>query len=143
MKPYIYKKPSSRIPRFDINRPKAFVEDEGLTGWWHGKEATDIEERSGKALDYHKKPHKFQINIPVAGSVDFKKLDFLVEEEWPMAIYGEIGHDSSAEQGFDLIREAYLNETFKQYGWQDLTKIWWWELYTQNQANETIGDLFF
>ena len=143
IKPYLYPKPSSRTPRFDLNRPKSFTEDEGLTEWWHGKEATDIEERFGRSLDFHKKEHSFRIPIPVAGSRDFKELDFLVEEEWPIAIYGEIGHDSAAEQGFDIIREIQLNETFSRQGLQDLTKVWWWRLTSQDQANETVGDLFF
>jgi hypothetical protein len=142
LKPYYYPRPSQRPSRFRLNRPKPIKDDEGLTLILHGLEATDIEERFGRALDFHRKPYAFQVDMPVEGSVDWKSIDFIVDGFWPTDVYGQIGHDTSAEQGKDEIREALLNETFRKQGLQPLTTVWWWELETQELANAKARDLF-
>ncbi|KKM22393.1 hypothetical protein LCGC14_1625800 [marine sediment metagenome] len=142
LKPYYYPRPSQRPSRFRLNRPKPVKDDEGLTGYLRGLAATDIEERFGRALDVRRKSYVFQIDMPVEGSVDWKSIDFIVDRLWPTDIYGQIGHDTNAEQGKDLIREALLNETFRKQGLQPLTTVWWWELSSQELANEKVRDLF-
>ncbi len=141
---YFYPKPSSRTERMDVNRLKPVKADEEvLLGHLRGIEATDIEERTGKALSFNKKPYSFQIDMPIEGSPDWKSIDFIVDNLWPLEVNGEIGHDTSAEQGKDLIREIQLNETFEKRGLMPMTVIWWYDLENQEQANNTIRDLNF
>ena len=141
---YFYPKPSSRTERMDVNRLKPVKADEEvLLGHLRGIEATDIEERTGKALSFNKKPYSVQLDMPSEGSPDWKSIDFIVDNLWPLEVNGEIGHDTSAEQGKDLIREIQLNETFEKRGLMPMTVIWWYDLENQEQANNTIRDLNF
>lgn len=143
IKPYYYPRRSRRLPRVPVNRPKPANDDEELTGFLRGLPASDLEEIFGNALDFNKKEFAFKIEFPVSGSIDFKEVDFIVEQEFPLEVYGEIGHDSSAEQGKDLIREIFLNETFRTQGLRPLTVVWWWELQSEEQANAKVRSLFF
>ena len=128
----------------DVNRLRPVQADEEvLFGFLHGKEATDIEERFGRALQVNKRNFSFQIKMPVEGSPDQKQVDFIVDQTWPIEVYGEIGHDSSAEQGADQIREALLNETFKEQGLLPMQVVWWYDLESQDQANELVRTRIF
>ncbi len=142
MKRYRYTAPSKRPANFNVNRLKPAVDDEGLSGWVHGKEASEDEERFARALEHHRKEYGFKVDIPIAGSPDWKEVDFIVDELWPTEVDGFIGHDTSAEQGKDYIREIMLNETFKKMGLMPMTRVKWWQLETQEQAIFHVGNLY-
>ena len=152
--PYKYKKPSNRAPRFTLNRYKSFnsvTDREPLTGWVNGLEASDIEERFARGLRNLQREFQFQVefNLSVNDTIgadprDFKRVDFLVSNylEYPVEIYGEIGHDTAAEQGKDELREFALNDAFKGMGLRPLQVVWWWELDTQDMADRKAETMF-
>ncbi len=145
IKRYRFKKPAGRfVYRVEINRPPKTTEnDEQLTGWVHGLEASDIAERFARALKSNQHEFQNEVPFPVANAPDWKIVDFIVDIFQPVTVSGQIGHDSQAEQEDDLDRLNALNETFASQGYLDMLVVWWWQLEDQDIANQTVQDLFF
>ena len=142
---YSFKKPSGRfVYRVEINRPPRVSEnDEQLTGLIHGLEASDIEERFARGLRSNAHEFQYETPFPVPGAPDWKIVDFIVDIFQPITVYGEIGHNSQAEQEDDLDRLNQLNETFASQGYNEMLVVWWPKLVNQDIANQTVQDLFF
>ena len=146
-KPYLYKKPSKRRPRFNVNRLTqiASVSDPvALTGFVNGVQASDLEERLARGLRKSDREFSFQISVPVEGSADEKLVDFIVRDGliYPVEVYGYIGHHSSAQKGADEVREARLNETFMVMSMQPLQVAEYWELDSQELADRKAMEMF-
>ena len=149
IKVYKYKVPSPRRERLQMNRVariKAEADEVPLTGWVHGKRATDIEERFARALMRMGLDFRFQ--VPVATRVSLpgheRIVDFIVETglKIPVEVDGPRGHNNSAQQGMDEVREMLLNEVFRWWGYSPLERVPWWRLNTQEGARILVRELF-
>lgn len=146
---YKYKVPSPRRERLRVNRVariKLEADDIPLTGWVHGKQATDIEERFARALMEVGLDFRFQ--VPVATRVSLpgheRIVDFVVEMgiTVPVEVDGPRGHKNNAQQAKDEVREMLLNEVFRWWGYSPLQRIPWWRLNTQEMAGSVVRELF-
>ena len=141
---YRFPKPSSRTPRMNLNRlVTRDNNEEDLPIAIHGKKAYKTEARVARSLTTLGKSFAFQVEMPIAASPDWKSIDFIVDEMWPLEVYGKIGHDSQAEQANDAVREIQLNETFRKFGLMPMKIIYWWHLQEQRIVDNTIRELFF
>ena len=149
IKIYKYKVPSQRVKRFRVNRvteirPEA--DEVPLTGWVHGKQATDIEERFARALMGMGLDFRFQ--VPVATRVSLpgheRIVDFLVDLgiTMPVEVDGPRGHMNSAQQANDDVRDMLLNEVFRWWGYLPLQRVPWWRLGTQEEAGSVVMEIF-
>ncbi len=138
--PYFYKTKSKRPPTLPLNRlPPVTNPDDliPLTGWVHGKDASDLEERSSRSLRLLKVEFQFQVDVQITGNEFKKNVDFMVNQGLilPFEVKGEIGHGSSSQRAKDEIREAFLNEYFSSIGVQPIQSVWWYELQTQEASD--------
>lgn len=141
-----YKKRSNRTPTMNLDRlkPPLTGDDPPLTGWVHGIDASDLEERFARGLDNAGIGYKFKTLIPTAFSLprESKELDFLVPSLIrPVEIDGEIGHKTSAQQAKDALRDAQLNPELRKMGYNDIKHILWNELETQELADRVAREL--
>ena len=147
-KPYKFKKIRRITDLPKPIRPTPILDDENLTGFVRGYNATDIEERFARALIDIDIGFWFQYNLEtlVSGPVYDKRLDFLVF--WmpgkivPVEIYGDRWHSNSSDRVRDNKREIEINEVGKIYGWEKLIVVWGHELYNQIAANNKARELF-
>jgi very-short-patch-repair endonuclease len=114
-----------------------------LTGWVHGLEASDIEERFARALRGINKEFSFQIQIPTAISIphEEKEVDFILDNIQPVEVDGEIGHKTIAQKENDSERDALLNTEFMRMGMLPIIRIPGWRLDTQELADNTVREL--
>lgn len=144
--PYLYDIPSGRDPGLNLGRlkTKSFLRDAiPLTGWVHGLKASDLEERFARGLKASELEFSFQIRIPVM-TLQKKVVDFLVDKgtKWPVEIEGYIGHNTSAQQGQDALRESLLNPIFLKLGWMPLLRVKWHMLDNQDEADRVVREMF-
>jgi hypothetical protein len=123
----------------DLNNPSDPIP---LTGWIHGKEASDLEERFYRGVkntgildeDIH-----FDVQVRVTSGMRKveKKVDFMIDIGviQPVEVDGYIGHSTAAQQGYDQVRESLLNAEFRKRGIRSLKRVKWWQLETQEMAN--------
>lgn len=130
-------------------------DDEVLTGEVQLKPASDIEERSARAID--KIPdwnYTFLVRIsPLTGQLTqaFRNLpgefeiDFLAargDELQPIMIDGEVSHFLAQWQKVrDEIREATINKVLKKYGARPVVRVPFYELDTQQRADRYFRNL--
>ena len=134
MKQYKYKlKP--RPPKMPLNRMAGASEDERLTGYIKGKEASDLEERFARALYATRKDFDFQRDFMTPHSIpgQEKEVDFVVYDgqPQPIEIDGTYAHKSGEQKANDVTRDAILNETLGGYGFLPIIRIPGEELETQ------------
>ena len=144
-----------RFPK-DVKRrkldPKAItfdfpVEEEGLTGFVQGEDATDLEERVARALKRNGNRFEFKVFVPTIFSFpgQSKELDYLVWDgalRQPLGVKGFIGHNTQAQLSEDAEREKLLNITFAIQGWLPFKDVKWPDLLTQESADRKIRDIF-
>lgn len=148
-KVYQYRIPLAVKKTVRLNRlpPLALeVDPQPLSGRLQGKKATDIEERVGRALSRLRLPFRFQVLLPVPGSLPGrgKRLDFLIQNGWqqPLEVDGPRWHITSAQLGQDRLREALLNQVFRRIGWRPLKRLKWWQLQDQASADRAVRALW-
>ena len=120
---------------------------EELTGQVNGVSASDLEERFANALSKFRIGFWFQVPIRTEYTLpdNEKMLDFLVfnaRRAWPVEIYGAYFHTSAGDKLKDAERERQLNVEFRERGWEDLTTVQEYEVFDQEQANNTVKRLF-
>ncbi len=140
---YTMRRRSKRKPRMRLNRLKRSAPAENLSGWVNGMEASDIEERFSKALRRIRKDFNFRVNFRTAVSVpgEDKEIDFLVDrggQFQAVEVDGEIGHKTSSQQGKDQLREILLNEALERQNILPIMRVPWWQLDTQDKANDFV-----
>lgn len=105
-------------------RTRAQQEDEGLTGYVHGKPAESAdEERFARSFDKYGLRFAYQVPIKTDYSMpeQDKQVDFIVDGIQPFEPRGRFPHHMSlAVEARDRIRELQLNEVFRQLGYRDL-----------------------
>jgi len=127
-----------------LNRMKVSGEGELLTGFVHGKEASDLEERFAKSLDKLGKKYIFEYEVlgPVGIPGQENQIDFVVEDTRPIEVDGNWVHKSGSAKAEDQIRDAILNDFLSQYGWEPIMRISGDQLEDQQQADTVAGELF-
>lgn len=129
--------------------------EEELTGVVQDKKASDIEERSARAMD--KIPdwkYVFLVRIsPLTGQLThaFRNLpgefeiDFLAnrgDEMLPVLIDGEVSHFLATWQKVqDEMREIVINQTLKKYGARPVVRVPYYQLDTQERADRYFREL--
>ena len=132
----------------DKNRTKGFsaaTDLRELTGWVHGKKASDLEERTYRgSKNVGLKDDQIHFQVPFQTMLPFRKtLDFVLvpAKIMPLEVDGPMGHTNSAQQGADSYREALLNAEFMKMGWHFLTRVKWHELSTQFRADRKMREI--
>jgi hypothetical protein len=138
-----YKLPP-RPPKQPLNRIQTTNEGERLTGFVHGKEASDLEERFARALDGAGKEYIFEYEVlgPTTIPGQENQVDFLVEEVYPTEIDGEFTHKSAEQRAHDQLRDAVLNEYMSKDGWQPINRIGGHRLQTQEDADRVVQETY-
>ena len=132
-----------------------FPPDETLTGVVQEKAASDIEERSARAID--KMPdwnYTFRIRIsPLTGQLTetFQniageyEIDFLCmrgNEMKPILIDGEVSHFlASWQKVIDEEKETMINTALKKYGAHPVQRVEFWKLAEQERADITFREI--
>jgi hypothetical protein len=144
-KPFKYKL-SPRPPQQPLNRLEVSGEGERLTGFVHGKEASDLEERFANALDKLHYSYMFEYevlsNIGVPGEEN--QIDFIVFHEgtWPIEVDGMWVHHSSAQKAKDKLRDALLDEALSKDGWEQIRRVPGSDLESQDDADTVVREIF-
>jgi len=144
-KPFRYKL-SPRPPQQPLNRIKVSGEGERLTGFVHGKEASDLAERLANALDKvhygYMFGYKVLSNIGVPGEEN--EIDFVVFHEgtWPTEVDGTFVHKSASQKAKDALRDAVLNDQLSRDGWEPIRRIPGSDLESQDDANTTVQEMW-
>ena len=133
-----------RPPEMPLNRLAGARETERLTGFVHGKEASDLEERFARALDRAGKDYRFEYlvlsNIGLPGEEN--QIDFVVDDIYPVEVDGNFTHKSAEQKAHDQQRDAILNEQLSDWGWYPIDRIPGDFLETQEAANQIVGEKF-
>lgn len=127
-------------PKQLLNRQAVTYQgEEPLTGMIGDKPASDIEERFYRGCLTNNIKSKFQEEIPVATSLpgQEKQIDFILKDRQAVNVHGEIGHSSSSDKARDAVRNAYIDEALAKEGLPPIQTVYWYELNSQQQANET------
>ena len=107
--------------------PKTAKETEGLTGYVHGLEASDLEERFANALSKNGLDFQFQYRVLTASGVPGQEdvVDFIVEsgQPQPIEIDGAFVHKSAAQRQYDMRRDALVNAALAPYGYLPILRI--------------------
>lgn len=128
--------------------------EEELTGVVQNLKASDIEERSARAIDKTEWQYQFRVRIsPLTGGLtdvirnlpnEFE-IDFLASRGksiQPILIDGEVSHFLAQWQKLqDEIRESTINNSLKQYGALPVVRVPFWELDTQARADRYFREL--
>jgi len=149
VKVFKYQVPRRVEERLDLNRLpgiKEITDPKPLTGWVHGKQATDIEERFARGLMQMNLEFRFQAPFPVRDSLPGHEMvvDFVVENgfHYPVEVDGPVWHTTGAKQGKDEVREILLNEVFRSLGYMPLQRVKWWQLGNQAMADQVVREKF-
>lgn len=130
-------------------------DNEVLTGQVQNKKASDLEERSARAIN--KLPewsYQFRLRIdPITGtlSADFKNILGEVEIDFwcirgneikAVFVDGEISHFMSRSQRYaDEQKTEVANKLLHKLGQGDAIRVPYWKLTNQAQANQTYREL--
>lgn len=125
-----------------------------LTKEVQGKSASDIEERSARAIDKTDWNYTFLVRIsPLTGQLTERfqnlpgeyEIDFLCTRGntiWPILIDGEVSHFlASWQKRQDEEREAVINGALKKYGALPVKRVEFWWLADQAKANRYFREL--
>ena len=141
MKQYKYKlKP--RPPKMPLNRMAGASNDEVLSGYVKGKEASDLEERFARALYNKGKDFDFQQEFMTPHSIpgQEKEVDFVVYDgqPQPIEIDGTYAHKSGEQKANDTTRDAILNEELGKHGYLPIIRVPGIELETQEETTAIV-----
>jgi len=156
--PKIYKIkriPNPKLPRPGVVRQPA-QPGETLTGYIGDFKASDIEERTSRALEAQKIGYQFRAqfipsNPPVVihseagrNQLGAVEADFVFEVGGlvtAVQIDGEFAHKTAAQHEHDKEQDAKLNEVLRQLGGGVVVRIPFYYLKTQEQTDNTINAL--
>ena len=128
---------------------------ETLLGMVQDQKASDLEERSARAIDKLSDwSYTFRIRIsPLTNRLTTNvrnirgeyEIDFLCsrgEQLWPIMIDGEISHFMTEwQREQDDIRETTINAALESYGATPVKRVPFWELDTQKRADRYFREL--
>ncbi|MFA6271341.1 MAG: hypothetical protein WC657_09145 [Candidatus Paceibacterota bacterium] len=123
---------------------------EELTGYVSGQKASDLEERSARALTKLEIDYTFRARISplsglteahenIVGEVEIDFLCMYYGKIYPVNIQGEISHFYASWQRVeDDEKEAKINKALEPYKAHPLVLLPYWRLSTQLLANQTF-----
>lgn len=125
-------------------------DEEELTGFVKGKEASDLEERYARGLD--KNPavdgyiYSYYVETPFQIPGQSNEIDFIVfafGQKWPKEIDAEFTHKTVAQKANNRRRDQLLSGILRRYGYQPIERIpgdpW---LQSQERADALTRDQF-
>jgi hypothetical protein len=121
--------------------------DEGLTGQVQGIAASDIEERFARALSKDSRVTSYLFREPVISRRNLPgqlEVDFVVLAGplvIPIQIDGEYAHKGAAKKQEDALKDAMVNDFYKQYGANLVVRINGDLLFDQSNTNKIVRDL--
>lgn len=159
IKPFQYR--NRNVGPLEYDHPQSVSRtgtQEVLSGIVQGMDASDIEERTARALDRIEASYDFRVRITsealgpqrltrqFANIKGETELDFLCEFQgrvFPIFVDGEISHYfTPAQAEADRIKTNVANEFGRRFGWKEAVRIPFWKLTTQDMADKTIRDIF-
>lgn len=126
IKPYKYQK-ERPIAKENLQRITHRQEDEELSGFVHGKPASDLEERFARSLD--KKNQNFIFEFPVDTAYTLpeeeKMVDFIILTPIPQPVEldGIFIHKNAEKKYEDQLRDIQINEILEKQGYKPLLRI--------------------
>lgn len=158
-KPYQYRNRQIAPPEFQGGQAVIRTgNEEVLSGEIQGYKASDIEERTARALDRLEIPYQFRARITsdvlgerrltrefanVRGEIE---IDMLCDREGlvvPIFVDGQISHYwTPAQAEGDKIKTAATNEFGQRLGWHEAVRIPFWQLTDQDTADRTVREIF-
>jgi hypothetical protein len=128
-----------------LNRLKVSGEGEVLSGFVHGKEASDLEERFARALDKLHYSYSFEYEVLSNTGVpgEENQIDFVVEHEGthPIEVDGAFVHKGAAQKAKDKLRDALLDDKLSEDGWERIVRVPGSDLESQNDADTVVREL--
>jgi hypothetical protein len=117
-----------------------------LTGWVHGKQASDIEERFSRAARNVGVEFQFKVYFDVLTSLpgESKEIDFVLDlpAKQTVDVDGEFAHKTNEQTGQDAMRDALLNNELTEMFYQvPHIRVPWFDLETQERADRTVRDI--
>lgn len=145
---YKFKKKSAlrpRTPNKQFERD-SFEDIPPLTGWVHGRKASDIEERFSRAARAAGVEFSFQVYFDVLTSLpgESKEIDFVLDLplKQTVDVDGEFAHKTSEQQGQDAMRDALLSNELSEMGYQvPHLRVPWTDLEQQEVADRTLREI--
>jgi hypothetical protein len=144
---FTYKIP--RKKRVSIPAGSAQKQDEGevLSGQIQGQAASDIEERCARALDKDDRIFGYTFREAVISRRNLPgqlEVDFVVYSGsliYPIQVDGEFAHKGTGKKAEDALKDAMVNNYFKQYGAQPVLRIDGDKLADQSSADKLVKEL--
>jgi hypothetical protein len=140
----IPRKARSDAPAFNAQLQKA---DEGLTGMVQGSPASDLEERFARALAKDNRVMGYTFREPVISARNLPgqlEVDFVIQSGpliIPVQIDGEFAHKGQSKKQEDALKDAMVNDYYRQYGASLVKRIDGDLLSDQNAANKLVREL--
>ena len=126
VKPYKYRKARPQAKE-NLQRITHKKEDENLSGFVHGKIASDLEERFARSLDKFDVEFTFEYSVDTAYTLpgEEKLVDFIlwIPIPQPVELDGIFTHASASKIQADRIRDDQINEILEKSGFQPIIRI--------------------
>jgi len=144
--PYHYKKGRP----FDFSEKKNRIQipavKEDLSGFVHGEDASDLEERFAIALDIRQLEFIFQFPVTTLYSLpgEEKQVDFVVDLgfRFPIEVDAEFTHRGAAQQSEDRLRDAQIDEVLSRQGFFPIQRISGADLQSIEDALGVVDRIF-
>ena len=152
MKPKPYEVFHYKFPRSLVVERARFVApkteaDRPLTGKIGEEDASDLEERFGRALDAKGLKYEFKAYITSAYTLPSNpyQVDFIVDDGLlhPTEVDGAFAHKTAEQKEQDARRDAELNDTLGRMGYLPIVRIEGRYLQDQAGADLKVNELFF
>ena len=159
MKPYQYRNRVIAAPEYTKENVIRTGDQEVLSGQIGGMKASDIEERTARALDKLEIPFEFRVRLSsdalgrrqlthefanIRGEIEIDMLCDRNGQITPIFVDGQIAHYMTPYQReTDQAKAAATNDFGRRFGWREAVRIPFWKLQNQDMANRTIRDLLF
>ncbi len=119
-------------------------EDEALTGYVQGLEASDLEERFARALDKFGIGYDFEFLVETAFTLphELKQVDFMTYagQPRPVEVDGEWVHKSAEQREYDRERDAQIFQALSPRGYLPVLRIPGENLLTQDFADTIVQE---
>jgi len=142
--PYHYKKGKP----FDFSEKKNRISipsiKEDLSGFVHGEDASDLEERFAKALDLRQLEFIFQFPVSTLYSLpgEEKQVDFVVDVgfQYPVEVDAVFTHLNQESE--DQLRDAQIDEVLSRQGFFPIQRVSGADLQSIEDALSVVDRLF-
>jgi len=123
-------------------------EEPPFTGWVHGREASDLEERTARGIDRKIKQglvesfHFRKVFFQIPYHVELDILMFAGGLAYPIQVDAMWIHETAKQRAHDLYQDARLNELFSGWqGYQEVSRIIERHLLTPELVDTTLNAL--